>query len=68
MVIEYYIVKLDSLVVRSNWKWRIRSAVDDSLWHLITKIMSIFSFDFFISPLFICNQTTLDCTEDDIIA
>ena len=34
MVSEYYIVKLDGLVVGSNWKWRVWSAVDDSLWHL----------------------------------
>ena len=69
MVNEYYIVKLDGLVVRSDGKWRVWSAVDDSLWHL-QEIMNIFLIDclVFSSPLFICNQTTLDCTEDDIIA
>ena len=64
----YYIVKLDGLVVRSNWKWRVGSAVDDSLWHL-QEIMNIVLIDclVFSSPLFICNQTTPYCADDDII-
>ena len=68
MVSEYYIVKLDSLVVGSNWKWRIWSAVDDSLWHL-QEIMNIVLIDclVFSSPLFTCNQTTSHCTDDNNI-
>ena len=65
---EYYIVQLDSLVVWSNWKRRVWSAVDDSLWHL-QEIMNIVLIDclVFSSPLFICNQTTPYCADDDII-
>ena len=69
MVIECYIVQLDSLVVGSDGKWRVWSAVDDSLWHL-QEIMNTFSFECLFHPcsLFMCNQTTPDCTDDDIIA
>ena len=49
MVIQCYIVQLDSLVVWSNWKWRVWSAVDDSLWHL-QEIMNIFSFECLFHP------------------
>ena len=49
MVSEYYIVKLDSLVVGSDWKWCVWSAVDDSLWHL-QEIMNIFSFECLFHP------------------
>ena len=49
MVSEYYVVKLDGLVVGSNWKWRVWSAVDDSLWHL-QEIMNKFSFDCLFHP------------------
>ena len=68
MVSEYYIVKLDSLVVGSDGKWRVWSAVDDSLWHL-QEMINIFFIDclVFSSPLFICNQTTPHCADDDII-
>ena len=68
MVIECYIFQLDSLVVGSDGKWRVWGAVDDSLWHL-QEIMNIVLIDclVFSSPLFICNQTTSHCTDDNNI-